>query len=152
MKCEKFEGYVSDYIEGELSRERARDMDRHMLVCAACSETLVGVLQVRSALHGLSTLNSPAIFRLKLAGFLQGNAGSVRRIWSRSLAVGLAVAAALAVLLWPEDQLDEGAERFALEGPATLESPAFRRVWLERFPELSRPGPHSHAHVRTVSF
>ena len=152
MRCKEFEAYVSDYIEGELSRERARDMDRHMLACPPCGETLVGVLQVRSALRGLSTLNSPAVFRLKVSGFLQGNAGSARRIWSRSLALGLAVAAALAILLWPEDQRDEAAERLALEETGPAESRAFRRVWIERFPELSRPGPYSHAHVRPVSF
>ena len=152
MRCKDFESYVSDYIEGELSRERSRDMDRHMLACPPCSQTLVGVLQVRSALRGLSTLNSPAVFRLKLAGFLQGHGGSARRLWSRTVALSLAVAAALAILLWTEDQREEGAEHIALEAAGPAESLAFRRVWIERFPELSRPGPYSHAHVRTVSF
>ena len=151
LRCDDFEVDLSEYIEGELSTEKTERMAEHVLACPACSITLRGVLQVRRALYGLSEINPSAAFKLHLSSFLQEKMVGKRRLWVRSLAVGLAFAVALAILLWPE-QHDELPEHLSWEQQEPLANRQLGRVWIERFPELSRPGPRSLAHMRTVSF
>ncbi len=151
MRCEDFEVDLSEYIEGELSTETFRRMEEHALYCPVCSDTLRGVLQVRQALYGLGEINPPATFKLGLYSFLQGKAVRPRRLWARPLAVGLALATALAILLWP-DQHDERAEHASWDGQDHLAERELGGVWIERLPELSRPGPYSSAPARAVSF
>ena len=151
MRCEEFEAELSEYIEGELSPEKTTRVEKHVLHCPACSDTLRGVYQVRLALHGLGEINPSALFKLRLSSRLQEKVVRKQQFRSRSLAWGLAFAAALAILLWP-DQDEEVAEHLSWEKQELLISRPRGRVWIESLPKLSYPGPYSHAHVRTVSF
>ena len=151
MRCEDFEVDLSEYIEGELSAEKTQRMEKHALDCTVCTKTLTGVLQVRRALYGLGAINPPATFKLGLYGFLQEELARRRCLWARPLALGMALAMALTILLWPE-QPDERVEQVYWETQDRVVKRQPGRVWVEQFPELSRPGPHSQAHARAVSF
>ena len=151
MRCKDFEVDLSEYIEGELSAEKSHRMDNHAMDCTVCNKTLKGVLQVRQALYGLGAINPPATFKLRLYGFLQEKLVRRRRLWARPLALGVALAMALAILLWPEQQ-DERADQVTWETQGHLVKRQLGRVWIERFPGLSHPGPYSHAQARAVSF
>ena len=151
MRCEDFEVDLSEYIEGELSAAKTQRMEKHALDCTVCTKTLTGVLQVRRALYGLGAINPPATFKLGLYGFLLEKLARRRRLWARPLTLGVALAMALAILLWPE-QPDERVEQVTWETQDRLVKRQLGRVWVERFPELSRPGPYSQAHARAASF
>ena len=156
MRCDDFERKLSDYIEGDLNEQRNNEMEHHILWCSACQETLSGVLQVRQALSGLSDVSPPARFKLALFGFLHENLATGRRFWSSPVTLGLAAAAALAILLWPEQPVETGGA--AAWGPSQQVQAPLKRVWGERFPEIQRirptrrVGSYSHAQVRAVSF
>ena len=104
MNCDDFEAVLSDYIDGEMGEQGVRDIEGHALLCPACNRTLTGVLQVRTALSGLGEMHAPARFRLGLFGFLHENFSRRRGPWARPMALSLALFAALAILLWPEEQ------------------------------------------------
>ena len=113
---------------------------------------------MRLALNGLGESNSPASFKLRLSNCLQEEAVRRQRPWIRPLALGLAFVAALAILLWP-DQDDELVEyqRREMQENQRLEwipagSPPLGRPWIGNFAEPPYSAPHSHAQVRTVAF
>ena len=158
MKCEEFETRISAYVEEELAPLQARAMERHALLCRGCNATLEGILQVRRMVAGLGQATPSAHFKLQLSSILQEEL--MQRPysgWHRYLALGFAVAAALAILLWPEqyDQMALNPSPERREEAVALQVQGERRlgrVWADDFPGLSRPGPQSHALVRTVSF
>lgn len=158
MRCKDFEERISDYLDEELSREETRRFERHMLTCPTCGKTLSGVLQVRQALSRFGASRSPASFKLRLSNCLQKEIARKRDAWIRPLVFGAALVAALAILLWPDqdEQLAAYWQRGGQESQALDWVPSARRqpgsAWIGRFPELSRPGSHSHAQVRTVSY
>ena len=151
MRCEDFEVDLSEYIEGELNAEKTQRMAKHALNCTVCTETLTGVMQVRRELSGLGAMNPPATFKLGLYSSLLEELSRRRRLWESPLALGMALAMALTILLWPQ-QPDERVEQISWESQERVVKRQLGRVWVEQFPELSRPGPHSQAHAHAVSF
>ncbi len=151
MRCEDFEVDLSEYIEGELNAEKTQRMEKHALNCTVCTETLTGVMQVRRELSGLGAMNPPATFKLGLYSSLLEELSRKRRLWARPLALGMALAMALTILLWPQ-QPDERVEQISWESQERVVKRQLGRVWVEQFPELSRPGPRSQAHAHAVSF
>lgn len=159
MKCEEFEEVLSDYIEGELDRERAEWVEMHLLKCPVCCATLRGVQQVRLALHDLGRQSPPPSFEFTLSKCLQEEtAVRSRQRWSRSMALGVALVMGLAILLWPEQQ-EEGFE-YALQdwnqtlAPAWNADPIREEVYAGDQDLIARPSLtfQAPALVRTVSF
>ena len=108
-------------------------------------------MQVRRELSGLGAMNPPATFKLGLYSSLLEELSRRRRLWARPLALGMALAMALTILLWPQ-QPDERVEQISWESQERVVKRQLGRVWVEQFPELSRPGPRSQAHAHAVSF
>ncbi|NKB71540.1 MAG: hypothetical protein GKR89_31085 [Candidatus Latescibacteria bacterium] len=158
LKCEEFEVHISAYVEEEMSGPQARAMEQHALLCGACNDTLEGIQQVRRMVAGLGQAAPSAHFKLQLSSTLQEEL--MRRSysgWHRYLALGVAVGVALVILLWPEqyDQMALNPSPERQDEVVALQIQGERRlgrVWADDFPGLSRPGPQSHALVRTVSF
>jgi anti-sigma factor RsiW len=160
LRCEDFEKSISAYLDEELDTEETRRLEQHMATCSVCSATVRGVHQVRLALSGLGNSGAPASFRLGLPGRLQEELVRQQQLWIRPLAMGLALVAALAILLWPEP--DQEAELSSYwqrrnravelrEGMGTGPRRS-TEAWAGRFVKLAPPGPYSHARIRTVSY
>jgi anti-sigma factor RsiW len=154
LRCEDFEGCLSAYLDDELGAEETRRFERHMAMCAACSETLRGVYQVRLALRGLGASGLSASFRLRLSTCLQEERLRCQRTWFRPVALSLAFAAALAILLWPEaDHKDDLAAYQRSEVREVLDwAPPPLHGGVGAWIEPPSSGPYSHAQARPVSF
>jgi anti-sigma factor RsiW len=50
MTCERFEEFLSAYLEGDLSAEEKRVMDGHMATCSSCAELLSLLRETQGAL------------------------------------------------------------------------------------------------------
>lgn len=158
MRCAEFEENLSAYLEGLLCLEQAERMEFHALQCSACRDTLTGVAQVCQELNCLGQTSPSASFKLGLWSSVQDRVARKQQAWWRSLTLGLALAVALLILLWPE-QYSEGSDPASWETlsyPETEWVPAMNRhldpLWSEKLPELSHPGLHSQAQVRLTSF
>jgi anti-sigma factor RsiW len=164
LRCKDFEEVLSDYLDGELPPEHKQRLERHLLLCPACSETLRGMHQVRLALQGLGASETPAGFQLRLMACLHEEEIHRKQAWRRSLSFGaalvVALVVALAILLWPgqnsQSELAARGQLDSLESQALDWIPATDRqlgsTWVESYPERLRPVPYSHAQVRTVSY
>lgn len=160
MRCEDFEESISAYLDGELGTEETRHLEQHMSLCSVCSATVRGVHQVRLALSGLGSSGAPAGFRLGLAGRLQEELVRQQQLWIRPLALGLALVAALAILLWPEPDQEEELASYWKRRTGMVElregveaaSPRSTEGWAGRFVKRAPPGPYSHARMRTVAY
>ena len=111
--------------------------------------------QVRMALHNLGGTGPSAGFRLRLNNRLNEEVYRESWTWLRPVALGFALAAAIAILLRPTSATLEAADSTMpfKEGSAWGAPAAARqlgRVWAEQFHELVRP--QRHAHIRPVSF
>ena len=127
----------------------------HLSVCSACGETVAGMRQVCIALHNLGGTEPSAGFKLILNNRLQEEVYREAWTWLRPVALGFALAAAIAILLWPMSATLEAADSTMpfKERPAWAVPVAdrqFGRAWTEQFPECVRP--KRHAHIRPVSF
>ena len=155
LNCEDFESFFSDYIDETLDSWTVGHLQDHLSFCSACGDTLAGMRQVRMALHNLGGTGPSAGFKLRLNNRLQEEVYRESWTWLRPVAWGFALAAAMAILLWPTSATLEAADSTMpfKEGPAWAVPVADRqlgRAWTEQFPELVRP--QRHAHIRPVSF
>ena len=84
-------------------------MERHTRGCRECHRLLAELELICTALGDLREHSPRAIYKLRLSNSLQ-NARRRPRLWARPLVLGVALAAALAVWLWPDQppELDEG--------------------------------------------
>jgi len=160
LRCEDFEKSISAYLDGELASEETRRLEQHMSICSVCSATVRGVHQVRLALSGLGSSGAPASFRLGLPGRLQEELVRQQQLWIRPLAMGLALVAALVILLWPEPDQEEELVSYwqrkarMAELREGMEAAPHRSTdaWAGRFVKLAPPGPYSHARIGTVAY
>ena len=148
MNCEDFEAVLSEYIDGEMNEYEVRRLEGHALLCPECNGTLTGVLRVRSALSCLGEMHPPARFRLGLFGHLHENFSRRRGIWARPMALSLALVAALAILLWPEEQEREPSAAWELH-PVRLDDRIDRPLTASRPTATKR---FSQAQFHAVSF
>ena len=154
MNCESVEPFFSDYIDGILDPSSTFGLQAHLRFCPDCRATLAGMSQVCMALHSLGGTSPPASFKLQLSNRLQEELHRRRWPWKRPMAWGLALAAALAILLWPEAEAERADVAMALDAvPARAVPPADRQlgsIWTEQFPSPAHAG--AGAHMRPVSF
>jgi anti-sigma factor RsiW len=158
LRCEEFEQYLSDYLEGETSLEQTEKMDQHVLQCPACQVMAQGVRQVCHQLGRLAQISPPASFKLGLWPAVQERqARRQERRW-HALSFGLALGVALLILLWPEPQVQIEAPEYASWGaPAYQENP--RRAASSRtslyggqLPERADSGLRAQAQVHLTAF
>ena len=134
----------------------ARSMEEHASLCPDCRHILRGVGHIRLALRQMAVESTPARFQLELSNCLE-EARQRGKAWaSRTFALGLALIAALAILLWPEqDAVDpdylaqerwEGRTQWWV---SVQDSPP---IWRLRLSELAHSPSYSHAQVRPVSY
>lgn len=158
MRCEEFEEYLSDYIEGEPSLEQAERMELHALQCPACQATVRGVRQVCHQLGQLAQRSPSANFKLGLWPQLQERQARIQERRWRVLAFGLSMGLALLILFWPAPQTEVKAHEYA-----SWDSPAYQEyVWRsasshppplrEQFPERAYSGLHAQAQVHLTAF
>ena len=150
---------ISAYLDEELNSEEQRRFERHKAACAVCSATLRGVQEVRLALCGLAVADESASFKFRLCACLQEETICQQQRWTSPLVLGLAVAAALAILLFPEPNKVDGLTA-QLQGReqnvqllnrlplAYKEEP--RDTWRQVFSKTS--SSYSHAQVRMISY
>ena len=155
LNCEEFESFFSDYVDETLDSWSVGHLQDHLGVCSACGETVAGMRQVRMALHNLGGTGPSAGFKLRLNNCLNEEVYRESWTWLRPAALGFALAAAIAFLLWPTSNTLEAADSTMQfkEGSAWAAPVADRqlgRAWAEQFHELVRP--QRHAHIRPVSY
>lgn len=158
MRCEEFEEYLSDYIEGETSLEQAEKMDLHALQCPACQATVQGVRQVCRQVGQLAQNGPSASFRLGLWPQVQQRQAKRRERRWRTFTWGVGLALTLLILFWPEPQEQvEAPEYFSWDNPANPED-AWRSVpsrlppLREQLPEHAYSGLHAQAQVHLTAF
>ncbi|HIL07400.1 MAG TPA: zf-HC2 domain-containing protein, partial [Candidatus Latescibacteria bacterium] len=110
LNCEDFESFFSDYIDKTLNSWSVGHLQDHLSVCSACRETVAGMHQVRMALHNLGGTRSSAGFKLRLNNRLQEEVYRESWTWLRPVTWGFALAAAIAILLWPTSATLEAAD------------------------------------------
>jgi anti-sigma factor RsiW len=157
LRCKDFEERISAFLDHELSKEETALVQRHMMRCDDCRGAIDGVRQIRATLQGLGALAAPAPFQLRIAECLQEGMDR-SSLWARSLVMGLALMAAVAIVLWPEGGPTQ---------PAQSASPPTRwaeqaRIWAlpaagsdvsMRFRAAPANGArYSHARMRLASF
>ena len=154
MNCEIVEPLFSDYIDGILDPSSTFRLQAHLRFCPECRATLAGMSQVCMALHSLGGTSPPAHFKLQLSNRLQEELHRRRWAWKPPMAWGLALAAALAILLWPETEAERAEVAMALDaGAEWAVPPADRQLGgggTEQFPSLAHAG--ARAQMRPVSF
>lgn len=158
MRCEEFEEYLSDYIEGETSLEQAERMELHTSQCPACLATTQGVRQVREELGLLAQKGPSASFRLGLWPQVQERLASRQERRWRTVTWGFALGVVLLILLWPEpqDQI-ETREYASWDTPAHQEysrraMSGRNQPLREQFPERAYSGLHAQAQVHLTAF
>ncbi len=139
-----------------LERSSVTTLQGHLRICPACQDTLLQMHQVRTVMHDLAAQTPPASYRLRLNNRLQEELYPESRPWLQSVAWGVALAAAVAILLWPPSATGGVSSESAValgQDPALtvpITDRGLGRSWTRQLPSLS--GPLSHAHKRSVSF
>lgn len=158
MRCEEFEEYLSDYLEGETSPEQTEKMALHTLQCPICQATVRGVRQVCHHMGRLAQRSPTASFKLGLWPQLQERqARRQERRW-RVLALGLSLGLALLILFWPAPQIEVEAHEYASWGSSPYQEHSWRSVpsrtppLREQFPEHAYSGLHAQAQVHLTAF
>ncbi len=155
MNCESVEPLLSDYIDGILDPSSTFRLQAHLRFCPECRATLAGMTQVCMVLHSLGGTSPPAHFELQLSNRLQEELHRRRWAWKPPMAWGLALAAALAILLWPETEAERAEVAMALDaGAEWAVPPAVRQLGggeTEQFPSLAHAGAPGWE-MRPVSF
>lgn len=154
MNCEYFEEQLSDYIDGTLNKANVERLEGHLRFCSCCIETLDGMQRVRHALRDLSIDGGPsAVFRLRLDCALNGELKRRHRAWVHPVTWSLTIAAALAILFWPE--FDRSQAEYAQAKVPEWSVPVVHRqygYWDARLSQIDASPMYSHASTRTVSF
>lgn len=160
MRCEEFEERISAYLEGELDESSLGSFEEHLPHCQTCNDLVGGVQELRGGLRGLGASAPPPDFDLRLPSTLRHEMWQQRHAWAQPLTLGLAVAAALAILLWPVPQEDE---EVAAHGQmrslqslarawAPMPEPRVTQLWSATSGGRQTAPPYSHAQARTVSY
>ena len=127
-------------------------MDRHTHECRSCACVLSELTVIRNALGDLKECSPRAAYKLQLANCLQFALQKRTRFWARPLALGLAIATALVVVLWP-DQPPDIAEQEAVRDRhfdlALNSYPTSSPRYPDGFRDLARS---SNLQIRTVSY
>lgn len=126
-------------------------MRAHVCACPECERLLAELKLICNALGDLKEYSPRANYKLQLSNCLQYAMRKPSRAWVRSLALGVAVVAALFVLLWPE-QPHEVAERRAnhYHFDLVLKQPAYNE-YAAAPPHADYPA-YSWARIQTVSY
>jgi len=66
MTCERIEGLLSPYLEGELGLDGMRFVDLHLEACPDCRRLLAALKETRAALGGLPELEISESLRARL--------------------------------------------------------------------------------------
>ncbi|MEW6750917.1 MAG: zf-HC2 domain-containing protein [Candidatus Latescibacterota bacterium] len=160
MRCEDFEERISAYLDGELDDDGTRIFEQHLLLCPDCRDLLRGIGEVRGALRGLGAAVPPPEFDLRLPTSLRHEIWQQRCAWAQPLTMGLAVVAALAILLWPladpEDETGIFPQERDLQSMARawvpVPEPRLFDLWERHGRARQTSTPYSHAPARTISF
>ena len=130
MSC-SFTEKISSLIDGELSPAEAREVERHLVMCAQCAEARADFLSLRSQIAGFEPSLTPAVQNRALAKILSTRRGErrapasgVRWKWDWSsglaaLAFAVILIVAVSIFLIPSKQ----PQQVAVKGPAPVSSP-----------------------------
>ena len=130
MSC-GFTEKISSLIDGELSPAEAREVERHLVMCAQCAEARADFLSFRSQIASFEPTLTPAVQNRALAKILSTRRGERRAPglgvtwkwgWSSglsALAFAVIVIAAVSIFLIPSKQ----PQQVATNRPAPVSSP-----------------------------
>lgn len=159
MRCDDFEALVSDYLDGDLDPLTRQRAHAHAAHCPDCAEVLDGVMRVRGALRGLADRPEGAAFRLRLSSCLSQELDRPLAPRAGSLAVALAVAAALATVLWPTrpaeppmSWVSRAPAAAVFSGPALPRQPVPQSPWIGAPQWPTRNGGRAEPMARPVSY
>jgi hypothetical protein len=156
LNCENVESFLSDYMDDILDRSSITTLQGHLRICPACQDTLLQMHQVRTVMHNLAGQTPPASYTMRLNNRLHEELYREYRPWLQSVAWGFALAAAVAILLWPPSATGGVSSESAValgQDPSlsvTITDRGLGHSWTRQLSSLS--GPLSHAHKRSVSF
>jgi hypothetical protein len=152
LRCVEFQAAVSEYVDHSLTHVQALQMDRHGHGCRACARVLAELTLIRNALGNLKECSPRAAYKLRLANCLQLALQDRTRFWARPMALGLAIATALMVILWPHQPQE-------IEEPVGVGNPHFDLAlhsfatplpsYVEGIGDLPE---YSQVQIRTVSY
>ena len=158
MRCEEFEEYLSDYLEGDTSLEQAERMALHTLQCPVCQAMVRGVRQVCRQLGQLAQRSPSASFKLGLWPQIQERQARRQEQRWRILSFGLSLGVTLLILFWPDPQTDVEAHEYASWGTPAYQEYSWRSAssrtppLREQFPERAYSGLHAQAQVHLTAF
>src|SRR6185369_3699039 len=130
MNC-GFTEKISSLIDGELSPAEAREVERHLVMCAQCAEARADFLSLRSQIASFEPSLTPAVQNRALAKILSSRrrerrASGLGVTWKWDWSSGLA-ALAFAVILVAAAGIflisSKEPQQVAVNGPAPVSSP-----------------------------
>ncbi len=82
MTCELWETKIDAYVDGELAQEEQRAFRQHLASCAACSQTALGRMELKRAVHAAGTRYQPSNeFRARVARQIAARPGLEGWAW-----------------------------------------------------------------------
>jgi len=94
-----FEAQVDAYLDGELARVDARELEAHLAQCPECTRFRDGRLALRAAIASdIPKFQAPAALRDRVRAAARARSGTPRRFTVRNVWRPLALAASLAVV------------------------------------------------------
>ena len=103
MNC-GFTEKISSLIDGELSPAEAREVERHLVMCAQCAEARADFLSLRTQIAGFEASLTPAVQNRALAKILSPRRGERRAsglgaTWKWDWSSGLTALASIAIVM-----------------------------------------------------
>lgn len=83
MNCADFEILLCDYLDGTLTRERRREIDEHMSVCAACAAMAADVQGALGFMERAAVAEPPAELLTRILHDIPGHNAAGKRTWWR---------------------------------------------------------------------
>lgn len=101
--CKEFQSFISDYIDGDISKSLKHELDLHLESCENCSHILKRTLTLKELLKNLKRVKTSSDFDVVLRKKLQGELNKLgennpRRIFAFPLKPALGTLAGAAVL------------------------------------------------------
>jgi len=103
MSCHDWREKIDTYLDDELPREQARELEAHLLACPACSSETLARSTLKRSIHLAGKSFSPDLdLRKRIVADIQPKASRSRWAWiAVATAASMAVlAVALGALLW----------------------------------------------------